>query len=148
MPTDRQQKRRHVARSCAHYNLKRTERTLTAIYDKALSPLGLHITQFTLLVTSSGAGSQSIRELADLLAMDQSTLSRNLRPLVTRGLLDVKADKEDARAKRVSITDAGERLIDEVYPLWVQAQEEVKTLFEEEEYGVFLNHLNRFNLLK
>ena len=147
MLTDRQQKRHHVARSCAHYNLKRSERILTALYDKALSPLGLHITQFTLLVTSSGAGPRSIRELAELLAMDQSTLSRNLRPLVTRGLLDVKADKEDARAKRVSITDAGERLIDEAYPLWARAQEEVKTLFEEEEYVVFLSRLGRLNLL-
>ena len=144
---DRQKLRRHVAQSCAHYNLKRTERIASALYEKALSPLNLRITQFTLLVTSSSTGERSIRELAEVLAMDQSTLSRNLGPLVNRGLLSVTASQEDARAKRVRITDAGERLIDEAYPLWEGAQKEVKALFQEDEYTTFLSSLNRFSAL-
>ena len=62
---------------------------VTQLFDAALAPSGLKATQFTLLVTSRLSGEATINGLAQRMAMDRTTLSRNLKPLVRDGLLEV-----------------------------------------------------------
>lgn len=145
MATDRQQTRRHITESCFHRQLKQTERIVSALYDRALSPSGLRVTQFTLLVTSSRLGELNIKKLASELAMDQSTLSRNLEPLIKRELIRATVDPEDARAKLVNVTDKGEALIDQAYPLWAKAQGEVRDEFDDQGFEHLLTSLDQFN---
>ncbi len=73
-------KRRHMARRCAHFNLKKAVRATTQRYDEALSRVDLRISQFTLLVSSSLAGPSSIGDLAEQLAVDRTTLRRKSSP--------------------------------------------------------------------
>jgi len=128
---------REVARACACANLRRAARAVTQVFDEALAPSGLRATQFTLLVTSRLMGESTINELAEKMAMDRTTLSRNLKPLVRSGLLEVRPG-EDGRTRLVRITSAGERSLDEAYPLWQQAQQETVSALGEERYEALL----------
>ena len=130
-------KLREVARACACANLRRAARALTQLFDEALAPSGLRVTQFTLLVTSRLAGESTINELAERMAMDRTTLSRNLKPLVRSGLLEVRPG-EDGRRRLVRLTPAGEQALEEAYPLWQQAQQETVGVLGEERHEALL----------
>ena len=128
---------REVARVCACANLRKAARVVTQVFDEALAPSGLRATQFTLLVTNRLTGESTINELAERMAMDRTTLSRNLKPLVRGGLLEVRPG-EDGRTRLVRITPAGERMLEKAYPLWQQAQRETVSTLGEERYEVLL----------
>ena len=128
---------REVARACACANLRKAARVVTQLFDEALAPSGLRATQFTLLVTSRLMGESTINELAERMAMDRTTLSRNLKPLVRNALLEVRPG-EDGRTRLVRITPAGEQALDEAYPLWQQAQQETVSALGEERYEALL----------
>ena len=135
-------KLREVARACACANLRRAARALTQLFDEALAPSGLRVTQFTLLVTSRLAGESTINELAERMAMDRTTLSRNLKPLVRSGLLEVRPG-EDGRRRLVRLTPAGEQALEEAYPLWQQAQQETVGVLGEERHEALLGDVAR-----
>ncbi len=126
-----------VARACACANLRKAARVVTQVFDEALAPSGLRATQFTLLVTNRLAGESTINELAERMAIDRTTLSRNLKPLVRSGLLEVQLG-EDSRTRLVQITPAGERTLEEAYPLWQQAQRETVSALGEERHEALL----------
>jgi DNA-binding MarR family transcriptional regulator len=69
--------------------------------------------------------------------MDRTTLSRNLKPLVRNGLLEVRSG-EDGRTRLVRLTPAGEQALEEAYPLWQQAQQETVSALGEERYEALL----------
>jgi DNA-binding MarR family transcriptional regulator len=128
---------REVARACACANLRKAARAVTQVFDEALAPSGLRATQFTLLVTNRLTGESTINDLAEKMAMDRTTLSRNLKPLVRSGLLEVRPG-EDSRTRLVRVTPAGERSLEEAYPLWQQAQRETVGALGEERYDALL----------
>jgi DNA-binding MarR family transcriptional regulator len=106
--------------------VRRVSRAITRMYDEALRPLGLQATQLTLLnaVTMCGDGATMPR-LADILAMDQTTLSRNLRPLEKSGWIRIDRMETDRRARLARPTPDGERLLAGALPLRTQAHERV-----------------------
>lgn len=116
------EKRRNVAKNCVHYNLKRAVRVATQQYDEALKPTGLHVTQFTLLVSISLLAPASMSGIAEKLSLDQTTLSRNVQPLIKKGLLNLKLSPSDNRTRFITLTDKGETVIAEAYPKWLTAQ--------------------------
>ena len=123
-------KLREVARACACANLRKAARAVTQLFDAALAPSGLKATQFTLLATSRLSGEATINGLAERMAMDRTTLSRNLKPLVRDGLLEVSPGG-DGRTRLVRISLEGEQALDKAYPMWKMAQEVVGSLGEE-----------------
>jgi len=131
---------REVARACACANLRKAARAVTQVFDEALGPSGLRVTQFTLLVTSRLSGESTINELAERMAMDRTTLSRNLKPLVRGGLLQMRPG-EDGRTRLVRITPAGEQALEEAYPLWQQAQQETVSAVGEERHEALLGDI-------
>jgi DNA-binding MarR family transcriptional regulator len=110
-----------VATGCACRNLRRTARAVTQLYDDALRPSGLRITQFTLLVAVALGEPVPITRLADALDLDRTTLARDLKPLTGRGLLEITAGT-DRRTRLVRLTRQGREAIARAYPLWQQAQ--------------------------
>jgi DNA-binding MarR family transcriptional regulator len=110
-----------VAAGCACKNLRRTARAVTQLYDEALRPAGLRITQFTLLVAVALGEPVRITRLADALTLDRTTLARDLEPLTERGLIEVAAG-EDRRTRVVRLTRQGREAIGRAYPLWQRAQ--------------------------
>lgn len=134
----------NVANNCVHRNLKRIVRKVTQQFELALTEKDLHISQFTLLITSSLMGKVAHTKLAEKLALDRTTLTRNLKPLEQRGLIHTSTSELDSRMRLVEITVAGEEMLFEVYPIWQKTQEEVTQHFTTETYSQFLNQLKQF----
>jgi DNA-binding MarR family transcriptional regulator len=109
---------------CACSRLRRASRAITQLYDDALKPAGLHVTQFSLLRTLQRNGTLRIGELAARTLLDRTALSRNLDPLVERRLVAVSPGR-DARTREVSLTRRGTSAIAAAQPHWERAQREV-----------------------
>lgn len=118
-------------RGCTFLRLRKLTRRITQRYDAHLQPSGLRITQFSLLATLAGADGMSISDLATQLAMDRTTLTRNLRPLISVGHVKLGAGR-DARSSSVQLTPAGRRVFTATLPLWREAQREMQELLGSE----------------
>jgi DNA-binding MarR family transcriptional regulator len=98
---------------------------MTALYDRELMSTGLRLTQFSLLATlrrEAKATGIPVSELADAMDMDRTTLTRNLRPLLDRNLIELMAHPDDARVRRARITAQGHSAFADALPYWRRAQ--------------------------
>lgn len=112
-----------IASPCTCFSLRRLTRTVTRLYDSHLAAIGIKTTQYSLLRIVAHAP-LPIAELAARLAMERTTLTRNLGPLLDAGWI-VLAKGNDARQKIVTITDAGRETIKSARSSWRQAQTEM-----------------------
>ncbi|HEX7121584.1 MAG TPA: MarR family transcriptional regulator [Gemmatimonadaceae bacterium] len=119
---------------CACANLRRAARAVTQAYDRALRPTGLRPTQFTLLQALSLAGPLAQRELADILAIDSTTLSRTLAPLESSGWIRSLAG-EDRRERRLQITGLGRQKLQRATTAWEGAQRRLRSRLGDEQWG-------------
>ncbi|WP_109477894.1 MarR family winged helix-turn-helix transcriptional regulator [Paraburkholderia sp. C35] len=110
---------------CYCTQFRRSANALTSIYDDALRPVGLKITQLTLLRGLDRLGSATYNEIASELALDKTTISRNIRLLIDAGWVDVSSD-DDARYKLATLSPAGTRMLKEAEPYWRAAQTQVE----------------------
>ncbi len=106
---------------CTCANLRMAARTVTQAYDRALAPAGLKLTQFTLLTTLERLGDAPLTTLAEKLVMDRTTLTRNLRPLIDRGLIEA-LDVGDKRIRQLSLSKEGTKVLRKARPRWERAQ--------------------------
>jgi DNA-binding MarR family transcriptional regulator len=123
-----------IAASCGCANLRRASRATTQLYDEILAPAGVRSTQLCVLLACGASADVSITRLSDLLVMDRTTLSRNLRPLERGGLIELTADTSDRRARLVRLTGAGRSRIEAAYPLWQEAQRRLIDALGEERW--------------
>jgi DNA-binding MarR family transcriptional regulator len=107
--------------SCGSFNLRRAARLSCQRYDEQLADAGVRSTQLALLIMLAVNGPQPMAKLAYELAVDPSTLSRNLRPLERNGYLTIT--RGDNRAKLASLTRAGEDAIRRAVPRWKRAHD-------------------------
>jgi DNA-binding MarR family transcriptional regulator len=113
---------------CYCATLRQAARALTSLYDELLRDTGLRITQFTLLQALSLAPGARITDLVDVLAMDQTTLTRTLAALQANGWVQV-ADRPSGREKCWELTDEGAQLFENAQPAWEHAQKLVQKQF-------------------
>ena len=106
---------------CVGFNVRRATRLITQFYDKMLAPSGLRSTQYSLLNVLSLMNDLRMQDLALILAMDRTTLTRNLRPLTKQGLIKLSTGR-DRRARLVQLTAKGKTVLAEALPYWEQAQ--------------------------
>ncbi len=107
--------------NCTCFNLRKAARAVTQMYDQALKPTGLRATQLSLLVSVEHAGPRGMSELAEQLVMDRTTLTRNLKPLLNRGLLK-SVEGSDRRRRPIAITAKGRAALAQALPYWCEAQ--------------------------
>jgi DNA-binding MarR family transcriptional regulator len=112
---------RKAKRECICANLRRAARAVIKLYDESLKPAELKITQFDLLSSLMALGSSTLSELAQDMAIDRTTLTRNLDILEGRGLVVTQAG-EDRRERQLSLSDKGIAVVAAAYPLWQAAQ--------------------------
>ena len=113
-----------MLRECVCLNLRKATRTLTQFYDNMLRPAGIRSTQLPLLVNLAMAPSLTLSHLAEMVVIDQTTLSRNLKPLIDKGLIEIRPGK-DRRVREVRITKNGKAMIRRAKPLWDDAQAKI-----------------------
>lgn len=109
--------------SCTCGVLRRAARAATAIYDQALRPTGLRVTQFAILKILDRSGPLPVTRLAAQAALERTTMARNLDPLERRGLVRVTAGETDARSRLAELTEEGRATLAEAWPYWQGAQE-------------------------
>jgi DNA-binding MarR family transcriptional regulator len=110
--------------ACTCGRLRRATRALTQLYDDAMAPAGLRVTQFSLLRTLAREGPLTISALASRQLLDRTALSRNLDPLLEKGLVEVVRGR-DARTKEVAISRKGSAALRTAEPHWMRVQKEV-----------------------
>jgi len=120
-----------IARTCIAVRLRLLSRVVTNLYDDALRPLGLKVSQLNILTVTAQLGLARPAQVCDILQLDASTLSRNVKPLQAHGWLEVVPD-EDARAQPFRLTSQGERLIEKAIPAWEEAQRQATELLGDE----------------
>jgi DNA-binding MarR family transcriptional regulator len=126
-----------IAGECIAVRLRMLNRVVTNIYDDALRPLGLKVSQMNILVAAAKMGTARPTEVCEHLHLDVSTLSRNVDRMKARGWLEVVPD-EDGRSQPFRLTTQGRRLLEKAVPSWEEAQERVKELLG----GDIVNQLN------
>src|SRR5262245_30468998 len=87
-----------IARTCIAVRLRLLNRVVTNLYDDALRPLGLKVSQLNILVVTAKLGLAQPATVCDILQLDTSTLSRNVERMRARGWLEV-VPGEDARTQ-------------------------------------------------
>jgi len=92
--------------SCAAFNLRRTARAVTALYDSALAASGLSSIQTTILIAVAKSEPVPVGVLAKILIANHSTLTRNLALLSRKGLVEV-SPRSAMRRRLVSLTFKG-----------------------------------------
>jgi DNA-binding MarR family transcriptional regulator len=115
--------RKAVRLPCACANLRRAARVITRLYDAALRPSGLGVAQFTLLQALNTAPGMSQKQLASLLEIDSTTLTRTLAPLRSARWLRSTAG-DDRREVHLALTAAGRRAYTQALPYWERVQSE------------------------
>lgn len=119
---DKPKSERPSLSGCTCMRLRKANRAVSQIYDQYLQSHDLTITQYGLLAHLYGLGGISIGALAEKLFMDPTTLTRNLRPLERRGLVELALDPNDRRSRRLLLTDEGRAAFKAAKPAWVEAQ--------------------------
>jgi DNA-binding MarR family transcriptional regulator len=110
-----------IARTCIAVRLRLLNRVITGIYDDVLRPLRLRVSQLNILLVAAKLGLARPGQVCEILHMDPSTLSRNVKPLQAHGWLEV-VPGEDARTQPFRVTPQGRRLIEKAVPAWQEAQ--------------------------
>ena len=110
--------------------LRQATRALTQRYDAAFAAAGIRSTQFNLLVAM--APSVPLSRLAKAVVMDRTTLTRNLAPLVGRGLV-AESGAEDKRIRSYALTARGQQLLARALPDWQAAQARILSVLAEED---------------
>jgi len=123
-------------RYCVANNLHRTTRAVTRIYSEEMRPCGIKRSQFAILAHLEHLGVAQLTELANLMIMDRTTLSRNLKPLEKQGLVYINKSPTDARARELSLSKAGKAKFTEALKLWERAQKRVLSVYGEDNWSL------------
>lgn len=115
----------HVRDHCLCLAAQRAARSLARRFDEALKPVGITSGQFSLLMSLNRPEPPTIGSVANLLAMDRTTLTANLKPLERRGMIELAADERDRRSRRIRLLDAGMAALRTAMPIWVDTHADI-----------------------
>src|SRR5258708_37028175 len=111
---------------CNCFDVRQATRGVTQLYDQALPPVGIRVTQFSLLQRAEALGPIALQPLAEVMVMGRATLGHNVRPLLAMGLVQLNVGS-DRRSRELSITQAGRDLLVAARKLRRQAQDALET---------------------
>jgi DNA-binding MarR family transcriptional regulator len=129
---------------CTLLRLRRTTRRITQIYDHHLAPLGLRVTQYSLLGNLIMHAPIAIGAFADIMDMDRTTLTRNVQPLIRAGWVELVAG-DDRRLRTLAVTTEGKAMFRRAVPLWRAAESSLRQTVGADEIGR-LQHLLDYSL--
>ena len=127
-----------IAGECIASRLRMLNRVITNIYDNALRPLDLKVSQMNILVAAAKMGTARPIKVCEHLHLDVSTLSRNVERMKARGWLEV-VPEEDGRSQPFQLTRQGHKLLEKAVPAWSEAQQQVKQVLGDR----FVDQLNQ-----
>src|SRR5262245_1278587 len=134
-----------IVRECIAVRVRLLNRVVTSLYDDALRPLGLKVSQLNILVAAAKLGRARPAVVCEILQLDTSTLSRNVERMRKNGWIETVAD-DDARMQPFRLTAKGRRLLDRAVPAWRQAQQKAIELLGEHGVAVLTKTAGRFGM--
>jgi DNA-binding MarR family transcriptional regulator len=124
----------HLVRdTCLCLHVQRAARALSRLFDEALRPVGLTSGQFSLLNALNRPTPPSIAPVAQLLAMDRTTLTAALKPLERDGLVAIAKDPDDRRNRLLHLTDKGREILASAIPIWCELHGAIEATMSEVE---------------
>jgi DNA-binding MarR family transcriptional regulator len=117
-----------MAQTCVLMRTRLISRVITAIHDEVLRPFGIKSSQFVLLVVIFKIEPATRAEIGRYHRQDRSTLTRNLKVILSEGWVQEIQNKAGGRARPIVLTKAGADLLRNAAPAWRVAQEKAKAL--------------------
>lgn len=130
-----------VRDSCLCLHVRRAARTIARRFDDAFRPLDLTSGQYSLLMSLNRPYPPHMKDVADLLAMDRTTLTANLKPLERRGLVEIAPDPKDKRGRLLTLTRDGMALLGRAFPIWQETQQQLENQVADEDPKQLLSAL-------
>jgi DNA-binding MarR family transcriptional regulator len=115
----------HVRDTCLCLAVQRAARALARRFDNAMKPIGLTNGQFSLLMSLNRPQPAPMGQVANLLAMDRTTLTAALKVLERRGLLQTVIDPKDRRGRLLVLTADGMAMLTAALPIWTRVHAEI-----------------------
>ncbi len=122
------------SRACLCLNTQRAARAVARLYDRALKPFALTSGQFSILAALNQPGPVTLGELAAILGLDRTTLTRNLSALQSARLIG-EDEAEDKRLRSLRLTSAGRAKLRAAVPAWSAAQEQALARLDQGAWG-------------
>ena len=116
-----------LRRECLALRVRLINRVLSVLYDEALRPFGLRISQLNVLAAVACLGKARPTDLCRILRIEKSTLSRDVELMKQNGWLDSEPPV-GGRNQTIRLTPRGKKLLAKVEPSWEKAQTEARAL--------------------
>src|SRR6266480_1020994 len=123
-----------IATQCIAVRMRLLNRVITGIYDKALRPARVKISQLNVLVAAAKLQLARPQDICRILQLDASTLSRNLERMKARDWIEI-VPGPDARTQPFRLTPVGRRLLKRALPLWERAQTEAAGILKKKGFA-------------
>ena len=118
---------------CFVLNTRMAARAVTRRADRKLRAFGITAAQFTILGNLLKHSGRSVTQMADAIAMDRTTLSRNLALLERKGLV-ASAAAERGNGRIGALTEQGEHLVESALPVWREQQAELRATLDKPDF--------------
>ena len=109
---------------CVCFNLRKSARAITQVYDGMFRSIGLRVSQLSILNALNMIGSLTVLELAEATATDRTTIARNIKPLVRDGYIRVQTGL-DRRSKEIVVTDKGKTIAQKAMSIWEKYNDKI-----------------------
>lgn len=131
---------------CNCMNIRRAARAVSQFYDSVLEPGGISLNQFGMLNVIDSMQSPGISELAGEFRVDRTTMNRNLKPLLEKGLI-CQRQGSDARRKEIVLTESGHSALQRGMELWLEAQKSLELYLGADELKQLKSTLSKLEAL-
>ncbi len=115
-----------VRDTCLCLHVQRAARALARRFDDALRPVGLTNGQFSLMMSLNRPAPPPMKPVAELLAMDQTTLTAALKPLRRQGWVEIVVNPDDRRERLLQLTAEGKAALAAAVPIWEATHSEIE----------------------
>jgi len=127
-----------IGAACIGARLRVINRVVTGVYDDAIRPFGMKISQVNILVVASQLEVATPSKIGSILRMDRSTISRNVERMKRKGWLKKAFSTDDNRSHLLKVTPKGKKTLNDILPAWRDAQKEtIKILGKQTAEAIF-----------
>lgn len=119
---------------CINAKLRRLHKLVSTAYERKLKPYGLQGSMLSILFIIGKRQHINQKSLAEILMLDPSTMSRDLKKLVSKGWIQVQKG-EDARHTELALSPAGKTFLEEVTPVWERLHQSMESILGKYQIG-------------
>ncbi len=131
-----------VPRPCACTTVRRASRILARVFDSALEPVGLNITQLALLRAVQRHPGEPLLRVAEDLCMDRTSLYRAVTPMQRDGWVNISVGA-DRRSRAAELTRKGLQVLEAADPVWIGMQTAIIERFGRSKWPALVSDLER-----